>query len=456
MEITVMTEKNNTQKQQEKRAFSRFLVIWSGEFLSGIGTGLTAFTLAAYAFRQTGLATSAAMIVLSTFLPAFLLRPIGGVLADRMDRRLLMIFGNLGSALGIVLILLLMTVNNHGLWVIYPGAALSSVFVAFHNPAYKASVSDFLPRELYEKASGLLQLSGAAPLLLAPFIAGFLMSLIDIRFILLIDILTFLFSDVVILFKENVKEKSESKESHFIKEMNEGFKTIVESRGILILTSVVSLILFYVGLLQALLAPMVLSFTDTAALGAAQSICAVGMLLSSLLIVGFGGRRRYVPVLSIALGLMGLFFSFIGMRESIRMIIIPGFLFFFTLPFINSSIEVLIRQNISNEKQGRAWSLISFITYFGAIIAYAIAGFLADKIFNPLFMPGGVLAVSPGNIFGVGPGRGIAFIFFISGIIVIFLSIIIYRSKSIRQLDLNREAERLLKERFTHKICQGG
>jgi uncharacterized membrane protein len=56
----------------------------------------------------------------------------------------------------------------------------------------------------------------------------------------------------------------------------------------------------------------------------------------------------------------------------------------------------------------------------------------------------------------VGPGRGIAFIFFISGIIVIFLSIIIYRSKSIRQLDLNREAERLLKERFTHKICQGG
>ena len=456
-----MTEKNSTQKQQEKSPFSRFLVIWSGEFLSGIGTGLTAFTLAAYAFRQTGLATSAAMIVLFTFLPAFLLRPVGGVLADRMDRRLLMIFGNLGSALGIVLILVLMTVNNHGLWVIYPGVVLSSVFVAFHNPAYKASVSDFLPRELYEKASGLLQLSGSAPLLLAPFIAGFLMSVIDIRFILLIDILTFVFSAVVILFirrtmKDNVKEKSKSKESHFIKEMAEGFKMIVENRGILILTSVVSLILFYVGLLQALLGPMVLSFTDTATLGAVQSICAVGMLISSLLIGGFGGRRRFVPVLSIALGLMGLFFSFIGMRGSIRMIIIPGFLFFFALPFVNSSIEVLIRQNISNEKQGRAWSLISFITYFGAIIAYAIAGFLADKIFNPLFMPGGVLAVSLGHIFGVGPGRGIAFIFFISGITVIFLSTIIYRSKSIRQLDLNREPERLPKERFTHKIRQGG
>ena len=435
----------------EKKAFSRFLVIWSGEFLSGIGTGLTAFTLAAYAFRQTGLAASAALIVLATFLPAFLLRPIGGVLADRMDRRLLMIFGNLGSALGISLILLLMTLNDQGLWVIYPGAAISSVFVAFHNPAYKASVSDFLPRELYEKASGLLQLAGAAPLLLAPFIAGFLMSVIDIRFILLIDILTFVFSSVVILFirhgmKEKEGEKSESKELHFIKEMAEGLKTIYENRGILNLTLVISLILFYVGLLQALLGPMVLSFTDTAALGTAQSICAVGILLCSLLIGGFGGKRKHVPVLSIALGLMGLFFSFFGMKESILMIIIPGFLFFFTLPFVNSSIEVLIRQNISNDKQGRAWSLISFITYFGALIAYASAGYLSDKIFNPLFMPGGALADRLGHIFGVGPGRGIAFIFFISGISVIFLSIIIYCSKSIRQLDLNILAAKFVKE----------
>ncbi len=106
----------------------------------------------------------------------------------------------------------------------------------------------------------------------------------------------------------------------------------------------------------------------------------------------------------------------------------------------------MIRQNISNEKQGRAWSLISFITYFGAIIAYGIAGFLADKIFNPLFMPGGALALSLGHIFGMGPGRGIAFIFFISGVVVTFLSIIIYRSKSIRQLDLNVLPTRFVKE----------
>ncbi|MHB8062129.1 MAG: MFS transporter, partial [Ruminiclostridium sp.] len=170
-----------------------------------------------------------------------------------------------------------------------------------------------------------------------------------------------------------------------------------------------------------------------------QSICAIGMLISSLLIGIIGGKKRRALVLSLSLGFMGVFFSLIGIYRSIWAIIIPGFLFFLMIPFVNSSIEVLIRQNISNDKQGRVWSLISVITNFGSIIAYAIAGFLADKIFNPLFMPEGRLASSFGRIFGVGPGRGIAFIFFVSGIFVVILAVIMLWSKSIRKLEQNTD-----------------
>ena len=433
----------NYKQTAMNKAFYGFLVIWAGEFLSGIGSGLTAFALAAYAFRQTGLASSAAMIYLCTFLPAFLLRPAGGVLADRMDRRLLMIAGNLGSGLGIAIILLLMNVNKDALWLIYPGAVLSSVFTAVHSPSYKASVSDFLPKELYEKASGMLQLSGTAPLLAAPFIAGLLMSFFDIYLILIIDILTFLISALIIIFirrKMDIKVKAVKVKTGFASEMLDGFKTLNENRGVFLLTLIVSMILFNIGLLQALLGPMVLSFTDTASLGTAQSVCASGMVISSLIIGGrrdSAGEKRYVTVLSVSLALMGLFFSFIGIRGNIWMIIIPGFLFFSTLPFVNSSIEVLIRGNISNEKQGRAWAMISFITYFGSIIAFASAGFLSDRIFNPLLMNGGLFESSLGRIFGTGAGRGIALIFFISGIIVIYLSTIIYRSKTIQSLELS-------------------
>ena len=113
--------------------------------------------------------------------------------------------------------------------------------------------------------------------------------------------------------------------------MAEGFRTISENRGILYLTLLVSLILFYVGLLQSLLGPMVLSFEDPAFLGMAQSICASGMLLSSVFIGGFGRMKRHSVILSLSLALMGVFFSFIGIRESLIWIIIRGSCFF--LPF---------------------------------------------------------------------------------------------------------------------------
>ena len=59
-----------------------FLIVWLGDFISTIGSGLTAFALGVYVFKLTGQATSVGMVVLFTFLPALLLRPIGGVLAD--------------------------------------------------------------------------------------------------------------------------------------------------------------------------------------------------------------------------------------------------------------------------------------------------------------------------------------------------------------------------------------
>ncbi len=426
--------------EEKKNTFLFFLIIWMGDFISTIGSGLTAFCLGVYAFKLTAQATSSAMVVLCTFLPAFLLRPVGGVLADRFDRVFLMIVGSLGSACGIGLVFFMIKQNTHALGAIYPGILLSSVFFALQNPAYKASVTDFLSPELYSKASGLLQLSNAAQFLIAPILGGILMSAMNIGAVLMIDIATFIFSAAAVFFVRfnlEIKRSNMIQEEgrNFLREMIEGFNAITANRGVLVLVTLVSLLLFYVGLIQTLLTPMVLSFTTVRTLGIAQSACAIGMLVTSVMISVVKRERKNTFILVLSLALMGIFFSFIGITRNIWAIIIPGFLFFSTIPFANSSIDVLIRRNIRNETQGRAWSLIYVFTYVGAMLAYAISGFLADKIFNPLFMPGGKLAHNLGYIFGISEGRGIAFMFFLSGIFVIFISVFIYRSKLIWQLD---------------------
>ena len=93
---------------KQKSNFNKFLLLWFGELVSSIGSGLTAFGLGVYIFKVTGSAASMALVTLLGFLPSLLLSVPAGILADRYDRRLLMMIGDGFSALGVLFILICM------------------------------------------------------------------------------------------------------------------------------------------------------------------------------------------------------------------------------------------------------------------------------------------------------------------------------------------------------------
>ncbi|MET3940636.1 DHA3 family macrolide efflux protein-like MFS transporter [Paenibacillus sp. PvP094] len=418
-------------------SFRKFLVVWAGQLVSMIGIGLTAFSLGVYAFEKTNTATSVALITLFTFLPNILLRPIGGVLADRFDRRTMMIIGDLGSAAGPIFILAIMLTGDIQLWHIYVGVSFSSVFSALQSPAYKASATDLLDKEQFSKGSGLVQLAESSKFLFSPIIAGILLSITTIEVILTINIATFLIAILAVLvIRKSMKVERENKEdTNWMTDIQEGWKEVVTNKGVLLLVIIISLVTFYLGFLETLIGPMLLSFTDAKTLGTFQSVSAIGMLISSLCIGVFTMTKKYASVLVMGLIMCGLSFSLLGISINIYFIIFAGFLFLSSLPFVNMSADVLVRNNIANEKQGRVWGIIGILSQLGFIIAYSLAGFLADHVFNPLMMEGGVLASSVGQIIGIGPGRGIALLFIIAGLFVILLAIVTSRLKLIKSLE---------------------
>ncbi len=424
-------------KSTDNKSFNKFLIIWTAQLIATIASGLTAFSLAVYVFQKTQMATSVALVTLCAFLPSVLLSPVGGVLADRFDRRIMMILGDSGSALGLVFILLTMPEGNVGLWQICFGVAFGSLFIALMGPAYKATVTDLLTEDQFAKASGLVQLAASSQYLLSPVIAGFLFNLVDIKTILLIDILTLPITAFAALFVRKSLPSVEIKPEklHFSKDLVEGWQAMACDKGVLLLVAIISVVTFYLGFMQTLLGPMLLSFTDAKTLGTVQSISATGMLLSSLLIGIFSTTQKYVAMLAAGLGFAGLFFSLMGLTSNIYFITGAGFLFFCTLPFINTSADVLIRRKIPNEKQGRAWGIIGILSQLGYIIAYAVAGILADRVFNPLLEKGGLLAPTIGKIIGTGAGRGIGLLFVICGIFIAILAFSISKIKPIRALE---------------------
>ena len=412
---------------KKKTNYSRFLLLWAGNMISQVGGGLTSFGLGVYIFNRTGSAAQMALVTLLGFLPTLLLSVPAGVLADLFDRRLLMMIGDGCSAIGILYILFCMNSGGAALWQICAGVFVSACFSALPEPAFKATITDLLTKEEYTKASGLTSLAGSARYLVSPVIAGLLLAAYDIRLLLIIDISTFFVTAAAAaaVRRDLGKQRNGDRES-FAGSLREGWKAVHARKGVFRLILVSSVMSMFIGVIQVLSEPLVLSFADSKTLGIAETVCALGMLVTALLTGIVGIRKRHAAVLGISLALAGLFMTVFALRENIVLICISGFLFFAMLPLANSSLDYLARSNIPDELQGRAWGFIGFLSQLGYVPAFAFAGLLADRA--AVMMRATV-------------GRGSALVIGISGGLLVLVSILSLFSRRIRSLESGAERE---------------
>ncbi|MBV6713942.1 MFS transporter [Paenibacillus chitinolyticus] len=417
-------------------AFGKFILLWSGQLVSAIGSGLTSFGLGVYIYQQTGQASAMALVTLLAFMPSLLLSPVTGVLADRYDRRILMVLGDSLSAIGLVFILICLLNGEAQLWQICVGVTLSSVFSSLLDPSYKATVTDLLTEEQYTKASGFVQMAGSAKYLISPALAGFLLIVSDVKLLLIIDICTFFVTVASTLaVRKGLASKKSEQTGSFMREFKEGWRAVSSNRGVLVLVIMTSVMTFFLGFIETLTMPMILAFSDSSVLGTLETIIALGMLVSSVLIGMVRIKRNFVKILSLSLFWEGIFMMVFGLRENIILLGISGFLFFAMLPFVNTSLDFLVRTNIDKSVQGRAWSLIGLVSQLGFIVAYMLSGVLADYVFTPLLIDGGELAGSVGRIIGTGSGRGTGLLIIIAGILLSVASVILYNLKSMKRLE---------------------
>lgn len=401
--------------------FPKFLLLWTGSLISSVGGGLTSFGLGVYVFQQTGSAAGMALVTLLAFLPTLLLSVPAGVLADRYDRRVLMMIGDGFSAFGILYILICMLRGQADLTQICVGVFVSAVFSSLLEPSYRATVTDLLTREEYSKASGLVSLAGSARYLISPVLAGILLTVSDIRLLLVIDICTFFVTVTsTAVVKRGLVSKPAKERETFAESMRQGWEAVHSRKGVFLLILLSSALTCFMGAFQILAEPLILAFQSSAALGVGETICASGMLVSSLLLGIRGLKKGYAGVLSNSLMVAGLSMAAFGIWENMYPICVFGFLFFAMLPFANNCLDYLVRTNIPDELQGRAWGFIGFLSQIGYVVAYGTAGALADFL---------------GKRSGLGVGRGAAFVVMGAGVLLAVMAFAIRFIRRIRDLE---------------------
>ncbi len=422
------------------KGFRTFLLIWGGQLISLTGSGLTGFALGVWVFQRTGSVTQFALISLFTALPGILFSPIAGALVDRWDRRWAMILSDAGASLCTVSIVVLLLANRLEVWQIYIIMAVSSTFSAFQWPAYSAATTLLVPKEHLGRAGGMVQIAEAVGMIAAPPLAAVLLGAIQLQGVILIDFITFLFAVSTLLMvripRPEVTREGREGRGSLLHEAAFGWQYINARRGLLALLLFFAVTNFTSGVVQVLFTPLVLGFTTVATLGMLMSIGGIALLVGSLTMSAWGGPKRRIFGIYLFSVLSSIALLAVGFPASIAIWAVAVFVYFFGLPIINSCSQAIWQTKTAPDVQGRVFSVRRMIAWSSLPLAYLIAGPLADHIFEPLMSVNGPLANSFGRIIGTGPGRGIALLFSVFGIVTMIVTGIAFLYPRLRRLEI--------------------
>ena len=418
---------------------NKFLVIWLGQVISMLGSGLTAFALGVWIFQKTGQATPFALTILFSNLPRILLLPLAGSLADRWNRRLVMIFSDVGNALVTLGVFFLLTFSTLEVWHVYLIATLGSIFSAFQEPAYTASITMLVPKKDLARANGMIQMGQAMEMVITPLIAGLLFVSIGITGILAIDFFTFLFAVVSLLLvqiPQPVLSDEHKPTGSILSDVRFGWDYLKDRPGLFGLLWYYAMMNFLLNWSGVLTGPMLLSQSSPRTLGIVQMIVGIGMLAGGILSSVWHGPKRRIPAVIgfIALALVGMIIA--GLRPHPFVVGLGLFWLMFFIPLASVSSQAVFQSKVAPDVQGRVFSIRGMISRSVMPIAYLTAGPLADKVFGPLMDTGGAWANTfLRTLLDVGPGRGIGLMFIVSAVIAIGISALVYANPRIRNLE---------------------
>jgi DHA3 family macrolide efflux protein-like MFS transporter len=424
---------------RERSGIRTFLVIWFGQLISLIGSGLTSFALGVYIYNRTGHATQLALSMVAASVPNLLLLPFAGALVDRWDRRRVLVLSDAGAALVTLTLWALLATGRLEVWQVYVGNAVSSALGAFQRPAYMAVPSLLVPKEQFGRVGGLMQLSEAASVVVAPLAAGFLIAAIRIEGVFLVDFVTFLFAVATLLavrIPNPDPQPGAADRSSLLREAASGWVYLRVRQGLLGMLTLFAIVNFALGFYSALFTPLVLSRFGAEALGSLLSVSGLAMLAGSVAMSAWGGSRRKIYAVLGAISLSGLGMGVVGLRPNVLLMGAGNLFFFAMVPIANAASQAIWLAKVAPEVQGRVFAARMMIGSAITPLAYLAAGPLADRVAEPLMVEGGALAGTAGRILGVGSGRGIGLIIVLTGLVVALAPLLAALVRPIRRVEL--------------------
>ncbi|MCR5090917.1 MAG: MFS transporter [Oscillospiraceae bacterium] len=395
-----------------------FYLLWGTQSLSQLGSAMTGFALTLWLYERTGSALSAAMLTICTYAPYVLMSIFAGAVSDRFDKKKAMLVCDVFAAMCTVLIFALYKAELLTLWHLYAVNAISGLMNTVQQPASEVAYTLVIPKEHYQRTSGLQSLSRSLISIGNPLIAAAVYGAAGLGAVIVFDLSSFVLAFVILACFIRIPMVQVKNE--------EGGKIIVLAKeGLQFLKSnslVLHVILFMAGVnliasaFDAVLPALVIPRFGSRMLGVVTSCSGIAMVLGSLLVTVMPKPKDRVKVICLTmLFSLGTENYLLAFSRNPFVWCIGQVLGWVLVPVMSANQNVIMRNAVPVELQGRVYACRNTLQFFTIPVGLAMGGFLVDEIFEP-FMAG-----QGGNslytlAFGSGKGSGAAFVLFILGL----------------------------------------
>ncbi len=408
--------KSASGRPLSKNWFALIAVIWAGQAISMFTSYAASFAAVWYVTEATGSALLLSVMSICAYIPQGILSPYGGVVADRYNRKMVIIAADM--AVGVVSLVLgvIILLGNVTIGAIVIMVVARSIGQAFHGPAMMAAMPMLVPEKHLLRINTLDMMLMSIAGIVSPALGILLYEAIGFYSVMFLDFAGAALACLALTKAHipSVHAEEDGGKRHPLHDMREGWDALRANRGLFLLIVFITLGMVSFGPMGSLYPLMTYDHFNGDGFMAAviEATWAIGMLLGSAIIMVWGGGKRLAFLLSFSCVAFGLLTTASGLLapDMFWVFAVLGVFMGLVCAWFNGPTVTLVQRNVPEEKMGRALGFVTAAMGLATPIGIALGGVLAEAI-------------------------GVAAFFVVDGLLCAVIGVVLYLPKSVRALD---------------------
>jgi DHA3 family macrolide efflux protein-like MFS transporter len=357
-------------------------VLLSSQAISLLGSSLVQYAISWYLMLETRSGLVVALTLIAGFLPQAIVSVFGGVWADRVDRKRLVIAADAAIAASTLVLALLLLAGVNELWPFFLILAIRSAGTGFHMPAAAALVPQIVPASRLMRVNGLMGSIQSAIYLVAPAGAGVLYAVAPMGAILMIDVATAAIGIAMLAGLAVPALPRLGERPGYLRDLADGVRYVATHRVVRWLLTTYGA-LFLLAVAPSFLMPLMLvrTFGDEVwKLTVNETLYCVGLIVGGLVIAAWGGVRNRVLMILGSFAVWGVLSLAMGFTTNLWVFFALYLALGILSPFFSTPTTTFLQEQVEPDRQGRVFGFLGFAVSLTTPVGIALFGPVADVL----------------------------------------------------------------------------